>query len=101
MPNKNDFMLEAGVKINADQANNEIKQFVEDVKKSFSNVSEIKNIQQVIKDLGATAVKDGRKVLEFYKDIGNQRVRFNVTKKGNVELGKDKVIEPIQDEIAE
>lgn len=92
MADKHDFLLNAGVKIDASQASNEVKDFVESVKSSFQNTKVTDNLKSKIQELGATAVKNGKKITEFYKEIGNQKVRFNVTKSGKVELGKDKIV---------
>ena len=92
MADKHDFLLNAGVKIDASQASNEIKDFVESVKSSFQNTKSTDSLKKKIQELGAEAVKNGNKIKEFYKIIGNQAVKFNVTKSGRVELGKDKIV---------
>ena len=89
---KEDFILNAGIKINAEQASNEVKQFVEDVKNSFQDVKGIDAIKKKMQELGASAIKNGKHISAFYKEMGNQRVRFNLTNKGRLELGKDKVV---------
>lgn len=92
MADNHDFLLNAGVKIDASQASNEVKDFVESVKSSFQNTKSTNSLKKKIQELGAEAVKNGSKIKEFYKIIGNQAVKFNVTKSGRVELGKDKIV---------